>query len=189
MQPALILRRAPGVAVERDWGRAVATLAVPLVLALGMALPLVWLLGSSFDVAAFAPPGRFYDLAAMHVITESTLRRLQELAPESDFDVRRYRPNVVLADTGSGFVENDWPGREMTLGDDVRLSYTFQTMRCVMTTMAQGDLPDDRNTLRTVARNNRITIEKPEVAGKWACAGVYADVAAGGEVSVGHPHA
>ena len=144
---------------------------------------------SSFDVAAFAPPGRFYDLAALHVVTESTLARLAELAPESDFDVRRYRPNVVLADTGSGFVENDWPGREMTLGDDVRVAFTFQTMRCVMTTMAQGDLPDDRNTLRTVAKNNRIMIEKPEVAGKWACAGVYADVSAGGEVAVGDAHA
>ncbi len=144
---------------------------------------------SRFDVAAFAPPGRFYDLAALHVVTESTLGRLRELAPESDFDVRRYRPNVVLADTEPGFVENDWPGREMTLGDDVRLSFTFQTMRCVMTTMAQPDLPEDRNTLRTVAKNNRVEITKPEVAGKWACAGVYADVSAGGEVTVGDAHA
>ena len=144
---------------------------------------------SRFDVAAFAPPGRFYDLAALHVVTESTLERLRQLAPESDFDVRRYRPNVVLADTEPGFVENDWPGREMTLGDDVRLAFTFQTMRCVMTTMAQEDLPEDRNALRTVAKNNRVQITKPEVAGKWACAGVYADVSAGGEVSVGDAHA
>lgn len=144
---------------------------------------------SRFDVAAFAPPGRFYDLAALHVITESTLGRLREISPESDFDARRYRPNVVLADTEPGFVENDWPGREMTLGSDVRVAFTFQTMRCVMTTMAQEELPEDRNTLRTVAKNNRIQIEKPEVAGTWACAGVYADVSAGGEVSVGDTHA
>lgn len=144
---------------------------------------------SSFDVAAFAPPGRFYDLAALHVVTEATLARLRELAPESDFDVRRYRPNVVLADTSPGFVENDWPGREMTLGGDVRVAFTFQTMRCVMTTMAQQELPDDRNTLRTVAKHNRVYIEKPEVAGTWACAGVYADVSAGGEIAVGDAHA
>lgn len=144
---------------------------------------------SRFDVAAFAPPGRFYDLAALHVITESTLGRLREISPKSDFDARRYRPNVVLADTEPGFVENDWPGREMTLGSDVRVAFTFQTMRCVMTTMAQEELPEDRNTLRTVAKNNRIQIEKPEVAGTWACAGVYADVSAGGEVSVGDTHA
>lgn len=150
---------------------------------------------SRFDVAAFAPPGRFYDLAALHVITESTLARLRELAPDSDFDVRRYRPNVVLSETatgtgaGPGFVENDWPGREMTLGREVRVAYTFQTMRCVMTTMAQPGLPDDRDTLRTVAKHNRIHIDKPEVAGPWACAGVYADVPAGGAVSIGDPSA
>ena len=144
---------------------------------------------SHFDVAAFAPPGRFYDLAALHVLTESTLAQLRELAPGSDFDARRYRPNVVLADTDPGFVENDWPGREMTLGGDVRVAYSFQTMRCVMTTLAQGDLPEDRDVLRTVAKNNRVQIEKPEVRGVWACAGVYADVSAGGALSVGDAHA
>jgi uncharacterized protein len=143
---------------------------------------------SRFDVAAFAPPGRFYDLAALHVITSSTLARLGELAPGSRFDARRYRPNVVLADTDPGFVENDWVGREMSLGDAVRVSYTFQTMRCVMTTLAQEDLPEDRDTLRTVAKHNRVDIEKKEVAGRWACAGVYADVTAGGELAVGDPH-
>lgn len=143
---------------------------------------------SRFDVAAFAPPGRFYDLAALHVITESTLAQLRELAPGSDFDVRRYRPNVVLDDTDPGFVENDWPGRGMSLGRDVRVDYTFQTMRCVMTTLAQPDLPEDRDVLRTVARNNRVHIAKPEVTGVWACAGVYADVSAHGEVVVGDAH-
>ena len=57
-----------------------------------------------------------------------------------------------------------------------------------MTTLAQQDLPEDRDTLRTVAKNNRIHIEKPEVAGMWACAGVYTDVTAGGSVGVGDAH-
>lgn len=143
---------------------------------------------SRFDVAAFAPPGRFYDLAALHVITTSTLARLGDLAPDSRFDPRRYRPNVVLDDTDPGFVENDWVGREMSFGDAVRVSYTFQTMRCVMTTLAQEDLPEDRDTLRTVAKHNRVQIEKPEVAGRWACAGIYADVTADGEIAVGDRH-
>lgn len=143
---------------------------------------------SRFDVAAFARPGRFYDLAALHVITESTLERLGELAPGSDFDPRRYRPNVVLGGTEPGFAENTWPGRSMTLGDDVRVEYTFQTMRCVMTTLGQGSLPEDRGTLRTVAKHNRVRIEKPEVAGTWACAGVYADVTGAGALAVGDSH-
>jgi uncharacterized protein len=143
---------------------------------------------SRFDLAAFAPPGRFYDLCALHVVTESTLGRLSELAPDSDFDARRYRPNVVLADEAPGFVENDWPGREMGLGPDVRVAYSFQTMRCVMTTMAQQGLPEDRATLRTIAKNNRVEITHDVVGGRWACAGVYADVSVGGAVSVGDAH-
>lgn len=141
---------------------------------------------SRFDVSAFADPGTFFDLSTLHVLTESTLDRLRELAPDATFDVRRYRPNVVLSGTGEGFVENDWPGREGTIGD-VGVTYSFATMRCVMTTLPQGDLPRDPDTLRTVARHNRIEI--PQIGGVWACAGVYADVRTEGEIAVGDAHA
>ena len=51
-----------------------------------------------------------------------------------------------------------------------------------MTTLAQGDLPDDAETLRAIAKHNRLEIPG---MGVWACAGVYADVTAGGSVGVG----
>lgn len=140
---------------------------------------------SRFDVSAFGAPGTFFDLATLHVMTGSTLDRLRELAPDATFDPRRYRPNVVLDGTPPGFVENDWPGADGTIGG-VGVRYSFATMRCVMTTLAQGDLPRDPDTLRTVARHNRIEI--PQVGGTWACAGVYADVVADGEISVGDDH-
>jgi uncharacterized protein len=141
---------------------------------------------SRFDVSAFGAPGTFFDLSALHVLTTATLDRLRALAPDATFDARRYRPNVVLDGAGEGFVENDWPGREMSVGG-ARLRYSFATMRCVMTTLAQGDLPDDPGTLRAVAKHNRIEI--PQVGGVWASAGVYADVAAAGGVAVGDAHA
>jgi hypothetical protein len=56
------------------------------------------------------------------------------------------------------------------------------TMRCVMTTLARGDLPEDRGTLRTLARHHRRDI--PDL-GTWACAGVYADVTDEGTVRTG----
>jgi uncharacterized protein len=140
---------------------------------------------SRLDLAAFAP-GSFFDLSALHVLTESTLAQLRSLAPTATFDVRRYRPNLVLDGDGPGFVENSWPGRTLAFGGDgARLAVSMPTMRCVMTTLAQADLPVDADTLRTVARHNRVDI--PEL-GTWACAGAYADVAATGEVAVGDPH-
>jgi len=143
---------------------------------------------SRFDISAFGAKGTFFDLSALHVLTESTLDRLRELAPDATFDARRYRPNFVLSadGPGSGFVENDWPGRTATLGG-ATVRFSFATMRCVMTTLGQGDLPADAGTLRTIAKHNRIEI--PQIGGVWACAGVYADVAGTGEVAVGDPHA
>jgi uncharacterized protein YcbX len=141
---------------------------------------------SRFDISAFGAKGTFFDLSALHVLTESTLDRLRELAPDATFDARRYRPNFVLRDEDAGFVENDWPGRSATLGG-ATVRFSFATMRCVMTTLEQGDLPRDADTLRAIAKHNRIEI--PQIGGVWACAGVYADVTGTGEVAVGDPHA
>lgn len=139
---------------------------------------------SRFDLSAFGAPGTFFDLSALHVLTASTLDRLQELAPDASFDPRRYRPNLVLAGSDEGFAENDWPGSTATVGG-ARIGYSFATMRCVMTTLAQSELPADADTLRTIAKHNRIDI--PQIGGTWACAGVYADVVAPGRVAVGDP--
>jgi uncharacterized protein YcbX len=137
---------------------------------------------SRLGLSMFGAPGTFFDLSALHLITTSTLDRLQVLAPDSAFDVRRYRPNLVLSGPDEGFVENGWPGSTAVVGS-ARIGFSFPTMRCVMTTLAQQDLPDDRATLRTVAKHNRIDI--PQLGGRWACAGVYADVVAPGRVAVG----
>ena len=58
---------------------------------------------SRFDLAAMAPQPAFFDLAVLHLLTTATLDRLRELAPGATFDVRRYRPNVVLDADGEGY--------------------------------------------------------------------------------------
>jgi uncharacterized protein YcbX len=116
------------------------------------------------------------------VITTATLAKLTALAPAATFDVRRYRPNVLVAVDGEAFEENDWVGHRVRFGDEAEASVTLPTMRCVMTTLAQPDLPVDRDTLRTIAANNRIEIAG---LGSWACAGVYADVAQPGTIHTG----
>jgi hypothetical protein len=139
---------------------------------------------SAIPMAMFAPPGSFFDLTTLHLLTTATLAHLQELEPAATFDVRRYRPNVLVETDDSGFVENDWVGGRVGLGSGLVASVVMPTMRCVMTTLAQEDLPQDRATLKTVARHNRLDIPG---FGTWACAGVYATVESPGEISVGDP--
>ncbi len=118
------------------------------------------------------PPGTFFDLAVVHLLTTATIERLRALYPEGRFEVRRFRPNIVVA-TGpdqQGFVENDWIGHTVAIGDEVRLRITGPCPRCVMTTLPQGDLPKDAGILRTAAQNNEANV------------GVYADVVEGGTV-------
>ena len=137
---------------------------------------------SALDLG-LAAAGTFFDLARLHLLTTSTLAALRAVHPAGDFDVRRYRPNVVVDGAGAeGFVENDWVGQVVALGAaGAAMQVQFPTMRCVMTTMAQPGLARDVSLLQTIARTNRQTI----FGGEWACAGVYGEVAGTGVVAVG----
>jgi uncharacterized protein len=121
------------------------------------------------------PEGTFFDCAVVHVLTTATLDRLRRLYPQGRFEVRRFRPNIVVrpAEDANGFVEDDWIGSTVRIGDDVRLSITGPCPRCVMTTLAQADLPKDAGILRTAAQHNQVNV------------GVYAAVVQGGEVRRG----
>jgi uncharacterized protein YcbX len=121
------------------------------------------------------PEGTFFDLAVVHLLTTATLDQLRDLYPEGRLEVRRFRPNIVVATTPAeqGFVENDWIGRTISIGDELRLRVTGPCPRCVMITLAQGDLPKDPGILRTAAQNNHANV------------GVYADVVKAGTVRRG----
>ena len=122
------------------------------------------------------PAESFLDMFPVSVLTTSTLAQLQSLRLESRFDERRFRMNVVVETPDDGFVENGWPGRTLELGGTVRLTVFSPDARCVMTTLAQDDLPQDNDILRTLAQHNRLDIGD----GLRPCAGVYAVVDATG---------
>lgn len=140
-------------------------------------------LGSAFFAEAGlpspVPAGSFFDLFPLTVLTTSTLKQLNELRPESRFDQHRFRMNVLVETQGDGFVENDWVSRGFSIGDEVRIRIEIPDPRCVMTTLAQDELPKDSDILRTLARYNRVQVGD---AGQFPCAGVYAVVEAPGTV-------
>ena len=131
-----------------------------------------------------APSGAFFDFSAIHLLTTNTLDRLRELAPESRFVVRRFRPNIVVQfPQARGFVENNWARRVVAIGK-IRLKVIIPTPRCVMTTLAQGDLPSDPLILRVTAEYNLI---RAGGLGELPCAGVYAAVLTPGTIRRGDP--
>ncbi len=121
------------------------------------------------------PTGTFFDCATVHLLTTATLDRLRHLYPQGRFEVERFRPNIVVRplEGSQTFVEDSWIGHTLAIGDEVRLNVTGPCGRCVMTTLAQRDLPMDRGILRTAVEHNRANV------------GVYATVVRGGTIRCG----
>ncbi|MHC5026882.1 MAG: MOSC domain-containing protein [Planctomycetota bacterium] len=128
---------------------------------------------TEIPIASGAPPGTFVDYATIHILTTSTLARLSEAYPSGCFDVRRFRPNIVMRTAEPGFVENAWLGRTLALGEEVTLQVTIPCPRCVIPTLPQADLPKDPGILRAIAQHNRQDLGD---FGALPCVGVCADV-------------
>ena len=119
-----------------------------------------------------SPPGTYFDAFPLLLLTTSSLRRLQQLAPDSRIDLRRFRPNLLVDTKGDDFIEAAWLGRRLAIGDAV-IEVTVSCPRCVMITLPTGDLPRDPRVLRAVVQNAEQNI------------GVYARVEKGGTVREG----
>jgi len=121
------------------------------------------------------PARTFFDLAVLHILTTATLDRLRQLYPEGRFEARRFRPNLVVEPTevARGFIEDGWIGKILDIGGEVRVKVTGPCPRCVMTTLPQGDLPQDGGILRTAAKHHGVNV------------GVYASVVRGGVIRRG----
>lgn len=83
--------------------------------------------------------GTFFDLATVHLITTATLEHAKVSAPQLDWDVRRFRPNLVIETNEEPFVEDRWAGRSITIGS-VSIAIEQPTVRCAMPLRAQPGL-------------------------------------------------
>ncbi len=93
---------------------------------------------SSFSWAKLAelmlfvtPLGRYYDAYPLHVLSTNSLRRMTEIEPEGDFDVRRFRPNIVIdgPEGEAGFDEFTWLGGTLSIGEAL-IKVETRTVRC-----------------------------------------------------------
>lgn len=132
------------------------------------------------SIAGAAPEGTFFDYATLHILTTGTLNRLRESYPSGRFESRRFRPNLVIETDPSivDFVENTWVGKTLKIGE-VLLAITDPCPRCVMPTLAQGDLPKDPGIQKAMMAN---TVHVPFVDRPLPSVGVYARVIRGGVI-------
>jgi uncharacterized protein len=126
----------------------------------------------------YTPPGTYFDAFPLLIMTRSSLQALQQRAAaggiDANFDVRRFRPNLLLDAADEGFVENRWSGRTLRIGSTL-LTLEMACPRCVMTTHGFFEVPRDPRIMRALVKHN---------AGNL---GIYASVQQGGQVSLGDP--
>ncbi len=134
------------------------------------------------DLAQFPPelmeyfsfPGMYADALPLHILTTASLDHLAGRQPESNWDRRRFRPNLLIETAAgtTGLVENAWLGRTLVIGA-ARIACPAPTPRCGMTMQAQPGLPKDPRVLRTIVRDADQNL------------GVYGAPLAAGEIRVG----
>lgn len=104
------------------------------------------------ELAIFATPlGRYHDVYPLHLLTSSSLEKLQQLQPDGDFRVERFRPNLVI-DTPTGGVDFDefqWVDGKLHIGETV-LKVVSRTVRCSMPAQPQVAIPKDAKVLRAL---------------------------------------
>jgi uncharacterized protein YcbX len=123
-----------------------------------------------------SPRGTYFDAFPLLILSTGALaeleRRARAAGSQSVFDVRRFRPNVLVEGGADGFIEDAWCGQELRIGT-ARVRVEMRCPRCSMTTHGFADLPRDPRVMRSLVLHHGGDL------------GVYAQVIEPGEVRLG----
>ena len=120
-----------------------------------------------------SPPGTYFDAFPISIMSEQSLATMNQLEGESRFDVRRFRPNLLvdIPDTDHPFPEQAWVGKTLSIGS-VKLKIDMTCPRCSMTTHGFDDLPRDTEVMRKLVNHSDGNL------------GIYASVQSPGKISL-----
>lgn len=110
------------------------------------------------------------------LVTDASLNKLMEMYDNTEIDYRRFRPNILISlEDKVPFIEEQWIGRRLIIGNNVELELTAHCERCMIITVDPESGDRDPTLLKTIAkeRNNHF--------------GVFASVIKTGKISVGDP--
>jgi len=99
------------------------------------------------------PKGRFVDAFPVLVMTTAGLRGAAAAYPAGTWDVRRFRPNVLIDLEGEGWLEDAWADRCLQVRE-ARLVPRRRCIRCTMVSRAQPGLDRDVNIYKTLHRTH-----------------------------------
>jgi uncharacterized protein YcbX len=120
-----------------------------------------------------SPLGTYFDAFPLLLMSTNSLAAMQRAAPDSQIDVRRFRPNLLFdLSVDLPFPENEWAGKTLRLGGTT-LQVEMECPRCIMTTHGFAELPRDSTIMRALVRANGGNL------------GVYATVLEPGPVQLG----
>ena len=114
----------------------------------------------------------FFDAFPVHVLTRATLVSLRAIAPDSDWDERRFRMNLLVEDAKAGYPEQEWVGRRVRIGAAMIL-VDMGCPRCAVPTQPVDELPKDPRVMRVLVKETH------------HIAGIYAGVVEEGEIAIG----
>jgi uncharacterized protein YcbX len=100
------------------------------------------------------PSGSFVDVGQVHVLTTASIRAMIAERPDLQWDIARFRPNILVEADDNSPVEQGWVGRRLAVGD-VELQIEKPCGRCVMTTRPQpGGIARQLDILRHINTHN-----------------------------------
>jgi hypothetical protein len=121
-----------------------------------------------------SPPGTYFDAFPLMLMSRQSLDTMSRRNPDAKFDIRRFRPNLLIDVPGEDhpFPEQQWVGKTIQIGDVV-LEIPSTCPRCSMVTHPLADLPKDPGIMRALVQQAEGNL------------GVYAKVRTSGKVSSG----
>jgi uncharacterized protein YcbX len=124
------------------------------------------------------PQSHWADLADAHFLTSASLRAAKKLHPESDWDVRRFRPTALIdcrPVDSVDFEEDHWVGSTVAIGEAASFEVFMPALRCSMPTRPQPGLPRDLDVARVLRDSHGSSL------------GVYAALRHEGTIYAGDP--
>jgi uncharacterized protein YcbX len=119
-------------------------------------------------------PGSYFLVSPLHILTTASLAHCKQLLPAADWDLRRFRPNLVIETLSQfdGLAEQAWLGKKLRIGE-IDIDCNDTAIRCGAVTREQQSLPFDKTLLRTIVKETDQNL------------GIYGDIIGAGQIKAG----